>query len=349
MNNQKQLLLPLFTVAAAIAVMSTAIGLLLTRAEKVYVADPYFSDLERTNSEPNPITNSLSTIEAVPEGIYNYGGSTTMLPIRLATEAIIEEEFPDFRLRYTNPVDKSPSSGVGIEMLLEGALSFSNASRPIRPTEYEAATQKGFGLQQIPVAIDGIAIVVSPELDIEGLTLNQLSDIYQGKVTNWSELGGPDIEIRPFSKLPSTSGTASFFAKTVLNGEDLGAGVEIVSETTPTLRKLSGIPGGIYYASASLVVPQCTVKPLPIASAPGRPFVAPYRFPLVESDDCPDQRNQLDTENFKTGIYPLTRRLFVVAKNDGQEDALAGEAYSDMLLSSEGQALVEGAGFVRIR
>ncbi|MEO1299078.1 MAG: PstS family phosphate ABC transporter substrate-binding protein [Cyanobacteria bacterium J06636_16] len=348
MNNRNQaLLFPAFAVIAAVLLVS--IILTIGRLDRYYVYDPYSADLARTSSESGSIADSLDTVEAVPEGVYNYGGSTTMLPIRLATEPLIEENFPNFRLRYTNPVDKSPSSGTGIEMLLRGALSFSNASRPIRPKEYEAATQEGFELKQIPVAIDGIAIVINPQLNLDGLTIEQLGAIYQGQITNWAEVGGPNLSILPLSKSPSTSGTASFFVKTILDGEDLSSTVQIVTETTPTLRTIAENSGSIYYASASLVVPQCTVKALPIATAPGRPFVAPYQDPLVPSGDCPARRNQLNTENFRTGTYPLTRRLFVVTKNDQQDDESAGEAYSNMLLSAEGQALIEEAGFVRVR
>ena len=355
MNNRNLKTAPLFIGSVIIAVLLggfTLLPRLLQQSNRQNLSRALESaSVSSTEEESNlvSIASSISNIEPVPVGFYNYGGSATMVPIRQVIEPVVEANFPQFQLRYTNPVNASPSSSLGIEMLIDGELSFSDSSRPIRPIEYEAASQRGVELQQIPVAIDGIAVVVNPELDIEGLTIQQLSDIYQGRVTNWSEVGGPDLAIQPFSKASSTSGTASFFVRTILDDADFGANVEIVNEITSTLRRIAEVPGSIYYASASLVVPQCTVKTLPIASAEGRPFVPPYQTPFAAIEDCPQQRNQLNLETFRNGTYPLTRRLFVVAKKDGLNEELAGQVYSEILLSAEGQALIEEAGFVRIR
>ena len=97
------------------------------------------------------------------------------------------------------------------------------------------------------------------------------------------------------------------------------------------------------------VVPQCSTKPIPIARSSNQPFVPPYQVPLISSDDCPDQRNQLNLAGFRNGEYPLTRRLFVIVKKDGSPDQLAGEAYARLILTDRGQQLVREAGFVNIR
>ncbi|MEM9006065.1 MAG: PstS family phosphate ABC transporter substrate-binding protein [Cyanobacteria bacterium P01_F01_bin.86] len=354
MNHRNQSLTQRFIWLAAIVISLSSLLLLIwlfNQAARPDLSGLPGSTTSSTTQSANEVSiaSSISHVEPVPVGRYSYGGSATMVPIRQEIEPVVKETFPKFQLRYTNPANTAPSSGLGIRLLVSGTLSFSDSSRPIRPAEYETANQKGFELQQIPIAIDGIAIVVHPELNINGLTIQQLSDIYQGRVTNWSEIGGPDLEIQPFSMSPSTSGTASFFVKTILDDAAFGANIKIINETTPTLRKLIETPGSIYYASASLVVPQCSVKTLPIASAEGRPFVPPYQTPPVNIDDCPQRRNQLNLETFRNGTYPLTRRLFVVIKKDGLNDELAGQAYGNILLSTEGQTLIEEAGFVRIR
>jgi phosphate transport system substrate-binding protein len=68
---------------------------------------------------------------------------------------------PEFRLRYTEPLNNKPGSGTGIAMLLEGKLSFSQSGRPIEDAEYSKATARGFSLQQVPVAIDGLPLYPS--------------------------------------------------------------------------------------------------------------------------------------------------------------------------------------------
>ena len=300
-------------------------------------------------AQAGPISGSLATVESIPNGQYNYGGSATMVPLRQLVEPLIKAETPGFELNYVNPAESAPNSTRGIEMLLSGELAFADSSRFLSPEEYKAAEQLGFELQQTPVAIDGIAVVVHPDLEIEGLTVEQLRDIYLGNTTNWREVGGPNLEIRPFSMLPSKSGTASYFVKRVLKRSPLSAQVEITSETTPMLRQMATIPGSIYYVSAPLAVPQCSVKTLPIASAPDRPFVAPYQDPGVPAADCPARRNQINRDALRNGTYPLTRRLFVVSIKGDSEDAIAGQAYSEILLSVEGQTRVDEAGFVSVR
>lgn len=124
--------------------------------------------------------------------------------------------------------------------------------------------------------------------------------------------------------------------------------MEFVSTTTQALRKVADSPGGIYYASAPEVVPQCTIRSLPLGRQLGK-FVPPYQEPFVPLSQCPGKRNQLNIEAFQTGQYPITRNLFVVVKQNGQIEQQAGEAYANFLLTGQGQQLISQSGFVRIR
>ena len=315
-----------------------------TQDDALEAAQADFSKAEMTADD-----DSFETVEGAPTGVFNYGGSTTWAPLRQKEASALHSIWPDFQLRYTAPGAEPPGSGTGISMLLVGQLAFSQSSRPIKPEEYEEAKQRGFILEQIPVAIDGIAIAVNPVLDIPGLTLNQLKAIYTSKITNWSELKGPDTPIIPFSRSPEAGGTPEFFVGNVLGNEALGSTVKLVDDTTQGLREVAANPGGIYYASSPEVVPQCSTKPIPIAQNSDEPFVPPYQVPLISSDDCPNQRNQLNIAVFRNGEYPLTRRLFVIVKKDGSLDQLAGEAYARLILTDRGQQLVREAGFVNIR
>jgi ABC-type phosphate transport system substrate-binding protein len=294
----------------------------------------------------------LSLIKPPPAGRWNYGGSTTWAPIRAQVQSWIQPTYPEFDLIYTQHSTEPPGSGTGIVMLLEGRLSFAESSRPLSNKEYEEAKLRGFELVQIPVAIDNIAVVVHPSLNIKGLTLDQLKGIYTGQITNWQQIGGPDLKIVPISRPALAGGTPEFFKDNVLGQQDFGKNVLYEDETTTALRRVGhaastdGIPGSIYYGSAPELVGQCTVKPLPIARGSGSGFVAPFGGKLVPPENCPDQRNQLNTEAFREEQYPLSRRLFVIVKRDGGEDQQAGEAYVRLLRSSKGQKLIEAAGFV---
>ncbi|MBV6626390.1 MAG: PstS family phosphate ABC transporter substrate-binding protein [Rivularia sp. (in: Bacteria)] len=305
--------------------------------------------ISNNQSQPNlqSAGSGFTSVQKVPSGLFSYGGSSTWAPIRKEADSAIKTALSKFQLRYTNPTTGSPGSGTGIKMLLNNQLAFSQSSRAVKDKEYQQAQQRGFTLQEIPIAIDGIAIAVNPDLNIPGLTLAQLKDIYTGKITNWQEVGGKNQQILPYSKI-SEGGTVEFFVNNILEKEEFGQNVEKISTTTEALRKVSKNPGGIYYASAPEVVGQCGIKPLPIGRNKTQ-LIPPYQEPYVPISDCPQKRNQLNVNAFRSDEYPMTRRLFVVVKKNGQIDEQAGMAYANLLLTDEGQQLISKAGFVRIR
>ncbi|NJO94080.1 MAG: PstS family phosphate ABC transporter substrate-binding protein [Hydrococcus sp. RM1_1_31] len=300
---------------------------------------------ESARSQP---PKTFAEVQGVPSGLFSYGGSTTWAPIRKEVDAVIESVFPEFRLRYTDPTIGAPGSGSGIKMLLNNQLAFSQSSRPLKQEEYQQASERGFTLKEIPVAFDAIAVAIHPNLNLSGITVAQLKDIYTGKITNWNQVGGPNLAIVPYSRRIEEGGTIEFFVENVLEGENFGENVEFIPTTTQALRKISETPGSIYYASAPEVVPQCTVKSLPLGQKSGE-WVAPYQEPLIDLSQCPQQRNQLNQTAFQKGEYPITRRLFVIVKQNGQADEQAGVAYANLLLTRQGQDLITKTGFVSIR
>ncbi|KAM3098970.1 PstS family phosphate ABC transporter substrate-binding protein [Phormidesmis sp. 146-12] len=290
---------------------------------------------------------NFSQVQAVPSGLFSYGGSTSWAPIRGSIDTAIQSTRPEFRLRYVDPVGSPPSSGLGIKMLLDGQIAFTQSSRPVLETEYQQAQQRGFTLKQIPVAIDGVAVAVNPGLAVQNLTIDQLKSIYSGRVKNWQELGGPNLAVTPFSRSATSGGTVELFIESILGGQPLANDVQIVSTTTQALQRLAATSGGIYFASAPEVVPQCTIKPLAIGRTAAQ-FVAPYQGNFLSQ--CPGgQRNQINTQAFQNGSYPITRNLFVVVKQNGQAEQQAGEAYTNFLLTDQGQEAIAKAGFVRVR
>ncbi len=303
--------------------------------------------VNQTNQTAQSAGEGFAQVQNVPTGLFSYGGSTSFAPIRLSVDSAIQAARPEFKLRYVNPTSSSAGSGTGIKMLIDGKLDFAQSSRPILSQEYQQAQQRGFGLKEFAIAIDGLAVAVNPNLDIPGLTLDQLKSIYTGKITNWQEVGGPNVAIKPYTR-PNQGGTVELFIEEVLGNEKFGTNVEFVPDTTTALRKLAANTGGIYFASAPEVVPQCSIKPLPLGSKAGE-FVTPYQQPLVSPQECPDKRNQLNIAAFQNGQYPITRKLFVVVKQNGQREQQAGEAYSNFLQTQKGQELISDIGFVRIR
>lgn len=294
-------------------------------------------------------TATFAQVPNLPSGQFTYGGSTSWATIRQMVDSEIATARPEFQLRYINPIGESAGTATGIQMLLNRQIDFAQASRPLTTQEQQQAQQLGLTLKEVPVAIDGLAVAVNPSLSsINGLTLDQLKGIYTGTLTNWQQLGGPSLPIVPLSRAISSSGTVDLFVESVLGGGNFGRVVKIVRTTTEALQELNRSPGAIYFASAPEVVPQCTIKPLSIGRTASQ-LVAPYKNTLISPEQCPNQRNQLNDGAFQRGEYPLTRNLYVVFKQDGQRSQQGGEAYVSLLLTEQGQSLLEKSGFVRIR
>lgn len=308
---------------------------------KILVSNKNIATNSRINSQ------TFRDIYGVPQGIFNYGGSTTWATIQNIVNSRITEEYPDFKLRYLSAINATPGSGTGIRMLLGGELDFSQSSRSIKPEEHILAYQQGFTLREYHVAIDAIAIAVHPSLPISRLTLEQLKQIYLGEITNWRELNGLDLEIKLFSRREEDGGTPEFFKHHILQNQSFSSSVNYVNSTTDGLRQVMETPGAIYYASAPQIVSQCRVKALSIANQEEE-FISPYASPVVPPEECYKYHNKLNIKAIENASYPITRYLSVIVRQDGTRAQKAGEAYAKLLLTPEIQILMEEAGFVPI-
>jgi phosphate transport system substrate-binding protein len=332
-SNNIQFLLRIGIIATALAVAVS-----IYRLIQVTISNP--NSPEVTNSIP-VFHKTLANVPNVPQGLFNYGGSPTFAPLRSPVIlSALSESQRQFQLRFVEPVGIPQGSGVGIKMLLEGELSFALSSRPLKENELAQAQARGFTLEQIPIAIDGITFFVNPINQIVGLNLSQLQDIFSGRINNWRSVGGPDLPITTFSLDPQNSGTADIIQQRVLAGREFGQNVQVINTATEAILRVADTPGGIGYSSASVVVGQKTIYPLPVSMASGEMFITPF----VGIDET-----VLNKTAFANGSYPLTRRLFVVVKRDGRLDEQAGYAYANLLTTDEGQQLIEQAGFVPIR
>lgn len=352
------------TLLVMVAVLGGAFWFLKDRVSLEGIADRSQPSDQTTDSnqpevdqpEENQLTEEQSDTLAsldfggvtdVPTGQFRYGGSTTWAPIRGVATPVIQSSFPGFSLLYTESPNQAPGSGVGIEMLIKGELSFAQSSRPVSASEQQQATQQGITLQEIPVALEAVAAVTHPTLPLAGLTLAQLAGVYTGEITNWRQVGGPDLAVVPVSR-SDQGGTVQYFQEAVLNNQPLSPAVQIQPTTTAAIRFVSDTPGAIYYASAPELVGQCTVAPLPIGSNP-RELVPPYQAPYIPPQNCPDQRNRLNLQAIQDQSYPLTRQVFVIVRQGDPLSENPGVAYAQILQTDEGKRLLNEAGFVAMR
>ncbi len=274
--------------------------------------------------------DSMSQVPDVPDGLFSYGGALyfASLVAHGMNDAMLSQH-PNFDLRYTKPTNNDQSYSNGIKMLLDGELSFAFNGRPLIDREYSQARLRDMKLQQVPIAIDGIVIFGNNKIPTKGLSLDQVRNIFTGKITNWKQLGGQDLPITPVLLSPEDIELLNLD-----NAANIPSTTEYVSNYTLALRKVIATPGTISFASSSLVQGQQLIKVFDLAEEKS----TNYLNPLVAG--------QPNLKIFKSGNYPLTRRLFLVIRQDGTPDQLAGKAYAQMLLSREGQAIVRKAGLV---
>ncbi|HRQ25160.1 MAG TPA: PstS family phosphate ABC transporter substrate-binding protein, partial [Anaerolineales bacterium] len=200
-------------------------------------------------------------------------GSDTMVNFALAWAERYQALRPDVRISVTGG-----GSGTGIAALLNGTVDLANASRRIKDEEIATAQAKGIQPLEHVIARDAIAVIVNANNPVSELTLQQISDIYSGKITNWKELGGED---RPIVKLSreTNSGTHVYFLETVLR---LGRSDDktLFSTNTLLLPSSEGIvaevrhnPNAIGYDGLGYVPHD--VKMIAIAKEAGGEYVLP--------------------------------------------------------------------------
>jgi phosphate transport system substrate-binding protein len=250
-------------------------------------------------------------------------GSDTMLNLALAWAETYREQRPDVRIAVTGG-----GSGTGIAGLIDGTVDIANASRRIKPEEVEEAQANGITPVEHAVARDAIAVVVHPSNPVDGLTLQQLSDIFSGRITNWSEVGGKDRPIVLLSR-ESNSGTHVYFLEQVLRLGDPDNHT-LFSPDTLLMPSSEGIsvevrqnPNAIGYDGLGYVTTDQKVIAVAVDTA------GPYVLPAVET--------------VNSGTYPVARDLYMYTVGEPQ-GAIAD--YLNWILSPEGQAVVGRLGFV---
>jgi phosphate transport system substrate-binding protein len=138
-------------------------------------------------------------------------GSTTVLPIAQAALEVYMKAHPGVNISLS-----AGGSGDGIKALIDKSTDIANSSREIKDKEITLARAHGVEPVAYTVAIDAIVPIVHPKNKVNGLTIDQLSQIYQGKITNWKEVGGDNLTIVVVSR-DSSSGTFESWGHLVLN------------------------------------------------------------------------------------------------------------------------------------
>ncbi|MDK2951191.1 MAG: phosphate transport system substrate-binding protein [Kosmotogales bacterium] len=243
-------------------------------------------------------------------------GSNTVYPIA----QLWAEDFKAMNPEVEISIEGAGSS-TGYKALLEGQADIADASRWIKSKEVVAMNEAGKLFVPFIVAYDGIAVIVNPELGIENITIEQLGEIYSGKLGSWKNLDDSldNKRIVVYSR-DNASGTYEYFTETVLGDERLAPQVQMLPSTNAIVEQVSQNKYAIGYIGMGYLTD--TVTGLAVEGV----------LPTVA--------------NVNSGTYPISRPLFMWV--DGTNGLPEGKVmdFIKYALTPEGQARTLDAGYV---
>jgi len=255
-------------------------------------------------------------------------GSSTVFPIMEAAAEEYMAQQPEVKVS----VGQSGTGG-GFEKFTKGETDFSNASRPIKEEEKDAAAQGGIEFQEFQIAFDGLSVVVNKENTwVDYLTIDELKKMWveDGTVKKWSDIreGWPDEEIKFFSP-GHDSGTFDYFDEVILDGAEIVKTAQLSEDDNVLVQGVSGDKNAIgYFGYAYYLENKDKLKVVPIDGGNG---------PVEPTN-----------ETIENGEYtPLSRPLFTYVNTKSIKEKEQVYDYMKFLLENGGD-FAEEVGYVRL-
>ncbi|HZL04342.1 MAG TPA: substrate-binding domain-containing protein [Coriobacteriia bacterium] len=237
-------------------------------------------------------------------------GSRTCIPLK----DILEEGYGDAAEFAYLP---SVYSGGGIEGVVDGDADIGFVARTLTDEEQE------LGLRYELLSWDALVFAVHPSVTIDGLTTEQIRGIYSGEITNWQDVGGPDIPMTVFDR--AEGGTTKVIVRRFVLGEELEISLRVteVAQETDMVDQIRGTRGAIGFVSLGWV----TARDVPVRT-------------LALDGIVPGVVKTLK------GAYPLARPLGVVASPDAPPCV---EQFLEWATGDEAAALIATRGYAPAR
>jgi phosphate transport system substrate-binding protein len=247
-------------------------------------------------------------------------GSDTMVILAQRWAEAYMAAHPDVSIQVTGG-----GSGTGISALINGTTDICNSSRPMKAAEREKLKQRYNSLGvEVKSAKDGLAVYLPESSPVAELTLEQVRDIYTGRIKNWKEVGGPDAGIILYGR-ENNSGTYVYFRDNVLLGKDFAPNMQSMPGTAAVVNAVSKDPKSIGFGGAA--------------------YAKGIKFAKIKKD-AKTPGYEPTAENIKSGAYPVTRFLYMYLSSRPTGEI---KKFVDWVLSDEGQGVVAKVGYFPIR
>ncbi len=266
---------------------------------------------------------ALLTVVAIPafaQKPVTVKGSDTMVIMNARLAEAFMRRNPGAQIHVTGG-----GSGVGIAALINGTTDIAASSRPIKTSEIDKLKSR-FATRgvAIPIARDGLAVYVHASNTVQELSMQQLREIYMGRITNWKEVGGKDAPVILYSR-ENSSGTYTYFKDNVLLGKDFSPRAQTLQGTAAVVNAVSKDPNGIGYGGAA--------------------YAKGVKFAKVKKDDK-SQAYWPSLETVRSGEYPISRYLYLYLRTNPGGHA---KSFIDWALTPEGQKIVTDVGYFPVK
>jgi len=244
-------------------------------------------------------------------------GSDTVLPLSQKESESYMKKNPSQSITVVGG-----GSGVGIAALLDGTTDIAMSSRALKMDERMKLQDAGKAFKEVTIANDALAAIVNPSNKVTKLTREQLEGIYTGKIKNWKEVGGDDMQIVVYAR-ETSSGTYEFFKEHVMSRKNYASSVLNMPATGAIIQSVSQTKGAIGYVGLAYVTKD--VKDLAVSYDKGKTYV------------------EATVANAKNKSYPIVRPLLYFYPTSKEK---AVKPFIDFILSAEGQKIVTEVGYV---
>lgn len=253
-------------------------------------------------------------------------GSDTMVNLAQAWAEEFMKENPEINIAVTGG-----GSGTGIAAMINKSTDIAQSSRNMEQKEIEQAEKNGVEPKAIHVANDGITIIVHPSNPINRITINQLSDIFSGKIKNWKQVGGRDNKIVALSR-DRNSGTHVFFLEHVVKLGDKKSKTEFA-------------PGTLMMPSSQAIVEEVAANPSAIGYI-GLGYLTSREKALAVAGKGSSNYVKPSIQTVLGGQYPIARSLFFYTNGKPAGNI---KTFVDFVLSPKGQQIVKKMDFVPVK
>jgi len=251
-------------------------------------------------------------------------GSDTMINLVQKLSEVYMEQHGGAAIAVTGG-----GSGVGIASLIADQVGIANSSREMKEKEFKLAEENGVVPSEFAIAIDALSIIVNSGNPVNFLTNDQIGAIFRGEINNWSEVGGPNLEISLYGRQPN-SGTYMFFQEFILGNKDYSAKMKQMNGNAQIVESIKTDKGAIGYVGVGY-----------LHDDKGN-VIEGLKVVEVAKDMKSIPVSPLVSDNIKSGLYPIARPLYQYTNG---KPTGAVKDFLTFVLSAEGQKVVAEMGF----